>query len=259
MFGRCLRRGQCAVAVTAVAVALLAGCATQVRTSPQPLPDQRVKYHDGTPMVFSYGRTLVAVSPSNPLRSGTERPRFVVTVGNATDEPFDFDSTNITASLNGRALAVFTFEEVAAEIRKRDAISAALTAFGGALESAGARQQGSRSSFSGSYQSNGSGGSTYGAYTGTIRNSSAGQAAAAEVDARTDARVAAIRSEGESAVQTAARTMLKRTTIEPRKAHTGEIVIASFDVPPEGGALEIKVTISGEVHRFSFTQSRGSQ
>lgn len=259
--------------LTALAiVALLAGCATPIRTEPVISDGQERIYRDGLPALVSRKQFVVLVSPASVVREGKERLRLIVSVANTSTSSFDVDTSNFSAAVDGRPLKVFTHEEIAQEIKTRQAWAAFAVALGGAMQAASAQQQASYASSSGTYNANTTGNfnaygtrssvygnynaTTTGTYSGWTYNPAAGQAAAAAVNAKTDADMARLQAQGQDALNEAARTMLKQTTVFPQSSHGGQIVLGEFEVPEAGTTLELTAKVQGEVHTFRFTQQR---
>ena len=259
--------------LTALAMAaLLAGCATPIRTDPVVSGDQERIYRDGLPALVSRKQLVVLVSPVTVVREGKERLRLIVSVANTSNASFDLDTSNFSAVVDGRPLKVFTHEEIAQEIKTRQAWATFAVALGGAMQAASAQQQASYASTSGTYNSNTTGNfnaygtrsnvhgnynaATTGTYSGWTYNPAAGQAAAAAVNAKTDANMANLHAQGQRALNEAARMMLKQTTVFPQSSHGGQIVLGEFEVPEAGSTLELTAKVRGETHIFQLTQQR---
>lgn len=249
----------------------LFGCASQVRVDPVLLANQERIYRDGIPAVISKKGLVVMAAPAAVLRKGKDRPKFIVSVANTSQSQFDIDTSNITASLDGMPIKIFTHQEVADGIKSEQAWRAFAVALGGAMQAASAQRQASSSYNSGSYNSNTNGNfntygssnlsgnynaNTTGTYSGWTYNPAAGRAAATAVNARTDSQMESLQAQGEAALDEAQKSMLKQTTVMPGSSHGGQIVLASFDVPESGATLDIKVTVAGEDHLFRFTNQR---
>jgi hypothetical protein len=238
--------------------ALLCGCATTIRVESIASDGQEQIYRNGVAALVSKKNVVVAVSPAEPTRRSNQNPRFVVSMLNTSPVPIDLDSTNVAATSDGKAVHVYTYEEVVADIQRRQAIAAALTAVGGALQAASAAQAASSRSYNGTYTVTSSNYNTYGSgtYSGSVYDPAAGQAAAAAVNAQTNANMAAIRANGEAALSDAAQTLLKRQTVFPQSNFGGVVMLGAIDVPDAGDLLLIRVTIGGDEHTFAFRQRR---
>lgn len=257
-------------AISFLMAASLVGCATHVRTEPVVSDGQERIYRDGIPSLVSRKQFVVLVAPATVIREGKERLRLIVSVANTSPASFDIDTSNFSATVDGRPLKVFTHDEIAQEIKSQQAWAAFAVALGGAMQAASAQQQASYASTTGTYNSNTSGtfnaygtrsnvygnynATTTGTYSGWTYNPAAGQAAAAAVNAKTDANLSRLQAQSQSALTEAARTMLKQTTVFPQSSHGGQIVLGEFEVPDTGASLEVTARVQGEVHTFLFTQ-----
>src|SRR5262245_30696255 len=83
-----------------VAACLLAlsGCASTIRVQAVAGPEQTTMYKNGTEMVLSKKRSVVAVRPSANTYTSEKRPTFIVSVLNGTDQPITFSTEDIAAS-----------------------------------------------------------------------------------------------------------------------------------------------------------------
>ena len=254
-----------------ISTILFVGCASQIKVDPVLLGNQERIYRDGVPAVISRKGLVVMAAPVKVIRDGKEQPKFIVSVANTSQSQFDVDTSNFAASVDGLPLKIFTHDEVADSIKSKQAWAAFAVALGGAMQAASAQQQASRSSNSGSYNSNTSGNfntygssnlsgnynaNTAGTYTGWTYNPAAGQAAANAVNARTDSQMASLQQQGQAALDEAQKSILKQTTVSPGSSHGGQIVLATFDVPDAGSTLDLKVSVSGEEHLFRFTNQK---
>lgn len=249
----------------------LFGCASQVRVDPVVSNDQERIYRDGVPAVISKKGLVVMAAPAVVVRESKDQPKFVVSVANTTNSNFDLDTTNFKVAVDGKPLKVFTHAEVESDIKSKQAWSAFAVALGGAMQAASAQQAASNSYSTGTYQSKTQGNfnaygrsniygnynsSTSGTYSGWTYNPAAGQAAANAVNAQTNSQLSMLQQQGQAALNEAARSMLKITTVAPGTSYGGQIVLATFDVPESGANLELTVSVAGEEHIFQFVNQR---
>ena len=259
------------LAVLSVAAAL-AGCATEVRVDPVVLDNQEQIYRDGVPAIISRKGLVVMAAPVTVVREGKDKPKFIVSVANTSQTKFDLDTANFSASVDGKDLKVYTHQEVASDIKSKQAWAAFAVAMGGAMQAASAQRAASTAYNSGNYNTStqgsfnayGSNSNTFGnynsntngTYSGWTYNPAAGQAAASAVNVQTNSNIASLQQQGKAALDEASQTMLKMTTVTPGSSHGGQIVLATFDVPETGAMLDLKVLVSGEEHLFRFKNQR---
>lgn len=252
--------------------ALTVGCAVPIKTDAVATGGQQRIFRDGIPALISSKQSVVLVSPSTVVREGKDRLRLVVSVVNISTTTFDLNTTDFSATVDGRQLKILTYDEITREIKSKQAWAAFGMALAGGMQAASAQQQAGYARTTGTYNSNTAGtvnaygtrGSTYGnynsntsgTYEGWAYNPAAGQAAAAAVNAQTSANIANLQANGQSALNEAARNILKQTTVFPQNSHGGQIVLAEFEVPEIGALLELTAKIQGEIHQFQFTQRR---
>ena len=217
--------------------ALTVGCATPIKTDPVTSSGQEQIFRDGIPALISKKQSVVLVSPATVIREGKDRLRLVVSVVNTSTGTFNVNTTDFSATVDGRKLKIMTYEEIAQEIKTKQAWGAFAMALAGGVQAASAQQQASYARTAGSFNSNTSGNiNTYGArgsaygnysssasgtYSGWTYDPAAGQAAAASVNAQTSANIASLQQNGRSALNDAARTVLQRTTVFPAHSHGG--------------------------------------
>ena len=253
--------------------ALTAGCAAPIKTDAVAASGQQRIFRDGIPSLISSKQSVVLVSPSTVVREGKDRLRLVVSVVNTSTASFDVNTTDFSATVDGRQLKILTHDEIVQEIKTKQAWAAFGMALAGGMQAASAQQQASYARTTGTYNSNTSGtvnaygtrgssaygnynSNTSGTYSGWTYDPAAGQVAAASVNAQTSANMASLQENGRSALNEAARTVLKQTTVFPQNSHGGQLVLAEFEVPEIGSLLELTAKIQGEVHQFQFIQRR---
>ena len=235
---------------------LVAGCSTTIQTTTIKSPFVNEIYRSGIPSSVSTGRFIVMASPDSNTRKDNEPPTFVISIANTSDKAIDFDTTNVSVFLDGKRLKVFTFEEIKAATERKQAIATFMVALGGAMQSAAAQQQASYQTNAGRYNTYGTNTYSSGTYSGWSYNPAAGQAAANAVNAQTAANIDSLRANSEASLAVAAKVMLRRETVSPGAAHGGKVVLENFDISETGNTLLLKVDVDGDVHEFSFAQSR---
>lgn len=261
------------IMAAAVFVTLLPGCASLVRVEGVKSPGQQVVYKDGTQVVLSQKSTVVAVQPLNNTWNSNEHPRFVVSVTNRTPSPLDIDVTSVSANYRGENVKIYTYEEVTAEIKRKQSLRAFAVALGGAMRAYGASQAASTSYVSGSYSGNtygsvnayGSGGlaygnysaNSYGTYSARVYDPAAGQAAATAVQAETNQQMESVRADAEAALGDARRSMMKRQTVMPGESYGGVVVLGEISAPEaHGDDLVLSVSFGGDEDKFKFHLTR---
>ena len=217
-------------------------------------------YKDGTEVILSKKRSVVAIRPSANTYRSEQRPTFVVSVLNTTDRPITFSTENIVASVGGAPLKVFTYEELVAEVESQRTWAVIGAALSGAAASMNAAQAGNRYTY-GTYNTNYYGsrgyyGSGFGTYSAHTYDSGAAAQAQAAANAQTTLNLQNISASAETALSGLSRTILKKETIMPNGWHGGYVRIQKPPVPERANTVSITVVLDGEDHYFQFQQTR---
>ncbi len=236
-----------------LAIGALQGCATTLKLDPVASGEQKEIFQGGTETLISAKQSLVAIRPSANSYQSVQRPSLVVSVTNGTDEQYNFGPENISASVNGQSVKVFTYDELVAEVKRRQAWAAVAAALNGAAQSMNAANAGYTYN-SGTYNSSyyGSGYSGYGSYSGYTYNAAAVQQAQAAANAQTQANMAAIEAQTDKDLNQLSSTMLRKETVFPQKTLGGYITLDKLPVPDSANEVIINITVGSEAHQFKF-------
>ena len=230
-----------------LALLVLPGCASTLKLSAVPAPDQQVKYSSGSALVVSHKEFSSVVIKVDPLASTVQRKVCLfVGVKNASNQPSVFSSENIHVLADGKPLKVYPYEEMVESIEKQRRVATALTAIGGAMEGMGAYSAASTSYQSGTINAPG----YQATYYGSTYDPAAGMQAQAEVNARTSNQLSNI---NQAAVQKAgaiSQVALKKQTVEPGEVYGGTVFFESVGYGSEKRRLVLEVNWNGETHTF---------
>lgn len=238
-----------------LAMGLLQGCATTLKLDPVASEEQKEIFQGGTETLISAKESLVAIRPSTNSYQSVQRPSLVVSVTNGTDEPYNFGPENISASINGQSVKVFTYDELVAEVKRQQAWAAVAAALNGAAQSMNAANAGytyNSGTYNSSYYGSGYSGYGYGSYSGYTYNAAAVQQAQAAANAQTQANMAAIKTQTDEALNQLASTMLRKETVFPQKTFGGYITLDKLPVPDSPNEVIINIAVGAEVHQFKF-------
>jgi hypothetical protein len=217
-------------------------------------------YKDGTEAVVSKKLSVVVVRPSTKTYTSEQRPTFVVSVFNGTDKPIVFSTENISASVDGSPLKVFSYDELVEELentRKRILIAAALAGVAESISAAQAGNQYTYGNFTTRYYGNhGYYGSGYGTYSGYTYNPAAAAQAQAAANAQMNQNFANITSSFNAALFHLSSTILKKETVFPNQWHGGYITLQQGPIPESSNTLSLKVIFGEEEHNFEFVQTK---
>ena len=258
-------------AMAFLALGLLCGCASNDRISLVADQSQQAITRDGVPSLISSKRQVVMLRPASSLIESSGRPAFVVAVYNPKRTSVELRASQISAHLNDVsngpvALRVYSYEELVAEVQKKQRWAA----FGAALQGVGAAMSATSAGYSrttGTYGSSTYGtysgdlngvysGSTTGVYSATTYDSGRAYAAQQQASAQTAANMAAIQAQGRHALSNLQNLILKDNTVLPGQWVGGVIVL---DVPSKANGsatYRISVPLGGEVHSFVVNQTK---
>jgi len=242
---------------------LLQGCATTLRLDPQALDGQQEVFQEGVEAIISTKKALVAIRPSTNTYSSEVRPTFVVTVLNGTEEPFNFSTEDVQVFVDGQPQKVFTYDELVAEVKRRQAWAAFAAALSGAAQSMSAANAGytynSGTYNAYAYDNYGNTAYGYGSYSGYTYNAAAAQQAQAAANAQTQANMRAIRNQTEQSLNALSATMLKKTTVLPHAWHGGYVTIDKIPNADKPHDIRVVVRAAGEEHEFLFKHYKVQQ
>ena len=240
------------------------GCATYGRISGTPLDDQKSVYKDGRKTLVSVKQSTVAIAPETDTVTSGQRGNFIIAVNNGTNREIVFSTDNVTAysNTNGQSLAlkVFSYDELVAEEKKRQAWATAAAVLQGLTDSMNAANAGyshTYGTYSGSaYSSYGTSTYGYGTYSSTTYNPAAAQAAQNAARANSEARFARLRNEGKANLSSLSSRILKKETIFPGAWHSGIVKVELPNVSDQPQVIKFMVNLGGEIHEFRFTQEK---
>ncbi len=221
-----------------------------------PTKGQILSYTQGAPTVIS-SRASIASVTVYPETNG----HIVLFVAgrNQTTANINFGIENVSAAANGKALRVFTYDELAKKVKSR-AMWGRIAAGAGSGWRAGAANQPTQTTYGGTYN-----GSTYdnanghsGNFSGNFIGSSTTIDPTAQALAQS-AIIAEARAQGtmlntkESLELASLRRVLRTTTVQPGQIYGGFVEIAR---PPASSVMNVQLYFAGERHLFSFQVSR---
>jgi len=239
---------------------LIQGCATTLKLEPVATNGQKEIFQEGVESVMSAKKALVAIRPLSNTYTSNVRPTIVVSVFNGTDTSFNFSTEDIQAFVDHKPLKVYTYEELAAEVKHRQACLALAAALQGVSRSMNAANAGNTYQ-SGNYNASVYGSNGYnaygsGSYTGYTYNPAAAQQAQDAANAQTQAEMRNIKFETERALQGLSSTILKKTTVFPHSWYGGYVEFEKLEDLTQPHDINILVNASGEQHEFLFKQQK---
>lgn len=248
----------------ALALAGLQGCATYGSLTAVPRDGERSVYKDGRNTLTSIKLNTVAVTPNSDRVKSGDRGDFTVAVNNGSTADIVFSTEDISArsSAGGQTapLKVYSYDELVAEEKKRQAWAAFAIALAGAANTMSAATAGyshTYGSYSGSaYGSHGASAHSYGSFSTTTYNAAAAQAALNDAQANTSANFARLAEQGQAHLQALRTTILKKETIFPGDWHGGVVEVALPNVSDTPQEIRLDVNVGGEPHEFIFTLNK---
>ncbi len=228
-------------------------------------PSQQALTRDGVPTLISTQKQVVMLRPATAETRRGARPAFVVAVYNRSNRPIDLRMAGITAAQTELAaesepIHVFSYDELTAEVRRKQAWASVAVALGGAagaINAANAGYTNTYGSYSGRVSGPYSSATMAGTYSATTYDPGRAYAAQAINNAQTAENFAAIQAQGQQRLGELQSTILKDNTVLPGEWIGGLVVL---DAPPEAAdgvaSYRIDVQFGGEVHSFSVREAR---
>lgn len=250
----------------ALVLCCLQGCATYGSLTAVPSRGERSVFQNGQNTIVSTQLNTVAVTPrSNRIKSG-DQGAFVVAVQNGLTSDLVFSTENVTAYAttngNSQALHVYSYDQLVAQEKRRQAWAAFAVALAGAADSINAANAGyshTYGSYSGSaYASNGVSAHGYGSYSSTTYNYAAAQAAQNVANANTGARFAALAEQGQENLRALSSTILKKQTVFPGTWFGGVVMVSLPTVSGTPQQVRLDVEVGGEHHEFMYNLEKAS-
>lgn len=229
--------------VSTLSALLLTACAAvSIRVSPVPIESQTVTYSAGEALVVSRKTVTVSVAPAKAIPSREKIAKLLLLFANTSPSDILVSPEDIRASFQGKALKIYSYEELAAKQESGQTMQR----IGLALQAAGAGMQGGQQTqyVSGSVVTPQSGVATY---SGTVTYSD--PAVAAQSQANVNREIARFESERRRSSDLLASWTLRKNTVPSGKSYLGEISV----LLPDGviqGEMKISVLINGETHHF---------
>lgn len=206
---------------------------------------QTVEYQQGNGIVYSkLDHSEVDISYAGDFPG--KRAKFLITIVNNGQDNINVDIANLSATYANQPLHIYTASELVKIVNGRAGWATFAIALAGGLDAAAASTPSTSTTYGHV------GGTSFGATTTTYSTNYYAQAAAQD---RTDRNLNELRSAHDASVDQINTTALQLTTVKPGQPYVSKICI---DRPKElsGGALEIEVAVSGEVHKFDFDVSK---
>jgi hypothetical protein len=220
---------------------------------------------DGEPTLLSTQKQVVMLRPATAVTRHGARPAFVIAVYNRSNRPVELRMAGITAAqtgltANANPIHVYSYDELTAEVRRKQAwasVGVALTGAAGAMGAANAGYTNTYGSYSGRVSGPDSSATMAGTYSATTYDPGRAYAAQAINNAQTAENFAAVQAQGQQRLGELQGTILKDNTVLPGEWIGGLVVL---DAPPEAAdgvaSYRIDVRFGDEVHSFEVSQAR---
>ena len=235
----------------ATALALIVSKASAVTLTPAPTGEQVVNYAQGAPTLISSRKSIASVTV---LPEANGHVVLFVAGRNQSNENTNLGTESISADSNGKALRVFTHDELAKKIKSAAMWQGIAMAAGAGLR-AGAATQPAQTTYGGTFSGNGSStGPYYGDYFGHATTTDPAQQALAQSAINADARAqgAGLRAEQNDKLA-ALQRILRTTTVQPGQIYGGIVELAR---PSASSVMNVRVNFAGENHVFAFRVTR---
>jgi hypothetical protein len=239
-----------------IALLVVGGCTTTTSLSLDPQAGQELVYDNGMPLAISVSdRTTVAFGLSEKVFENNTNLKFTVMVHNNSDSSILFDDGQITAQLdaprdiNKKIIKVYSYDELMADIKKKEqwaAVAAALGAVGNSMSASTA----GRSTTTGTY----SGTASTGVYSSTTYDPAVARAASDAADEKNQKLFDDVKNNAQAQRQHVD-GVLRDHTVSPGSWHSGHIFMSN-----PGSSVNSKITVQivfGEdIHVFDVIQRK---
>lgn len=253
-----------------IACLFLTGCSTYGVLSPIESDGQKIVIEDGHEVLYSLKSNLVAIALPSTFESNS-RVRAYVQVGNGTKQDFVFSPSDISftdavGSDRESIHHVYTYEELLEEEQRRQmwqAVALAFSAAGNAMAASSAGYSHTSGFYSGNYSGNIYGG--YGNQIGSYNGMTSGSFSATTYDPakarmaqdlaeiKNNQMMANVMQNSEAAMQSLARSILKRNTVLPGGICGGQIEFDGPIVSDSPTEVEFQITAGEERHLFRYS------
>lgn len=252
-------RAAIASAVLGLGAVVLGGCSASHKLELLASEGQQSVVRHGTASLVSAKRHVVMLQALEPNVKSGERPSFVVALHNMGSGPVTFRASEIRAraitARGSTSLDVYSYDELLAEEKRRQALQAFGVALGGIGRSMQATNAGTSTTY-GTFNAYGPYGQAHGSYRSTTYDSYRSFTAQQLAQAQTSAEFASIRAEGEQNLRRLRSSIIKDHTLYPGEWYGGLVVLEAPTVAREGAArYVIEVQVDGDLHEFSVSQS----
>ncbi len=229
--------------VVPVIAFFVSGCATARLDLPEAMKDS-VRYESGCPVLISEKTNAVLLSFSTIPFNRQQNAAVFIQVKNNSSEPFNISPRNVGATLDGKTLKVYTYEELKKKIETDAAWQAFAVALNGMSASIRAAQPRTSSTF---------GTTSYGTYSGfsTTFEPAATAQAQAVIDANTNQQITAIEA-GRNAKLSGLQSLLRLTTVQPDQVKGGVVQIEPPVASSKPKTLRITVSTPADEHAFDL-------
>lgn len=225
---------------------VLSACATTYSITPVDTGAAKVTYDNGRPTTdLEQANGAIKVTPLGVAENG--RLNFAVAGYNKLNSPSNFGSENFTASVAGAPVKVYTYAQLEREAKNAATWAAVAVALSGAATAVAANNNAYRTTNTTLYTPRG----VYAAHSTTYDPTAAAVGTAA-AGAATAGGLYAIRKELDSTLDRLGGTILQTTTIDPKQAYGGQIVVEK----PKGSVpyqVEVKARWNEEDYTFRFS------
>lgn len=236
-----------------ICISLLAisGCATSIQMKPVAIDGQQEIFVDGAPVLVSTKSSTVKIKSTSQTHDSRVRPKFVMSIANNTSSPIVFGPENVSVQCAAKPVKVYSYDELVTETNVKSKRAEGTAAMLGVLRANAA------SSDAGTTQHNGTVHSSSGesaSYSGSSYNAAAVQQARNNEDAKTQAEITIIRNNAAQEIANYSANILKKNTLTPGSALTGDVLTAPIFPPEKETESEVDITVNagGELHKFKF-------
>ncbi len=239
----------------------ITGCAVYGKVTTDTLEGQKKIFRDGRETIISQLKHTVTVSPPLDKINSGKRADFLIAVRNEGAKNILFSIHDIEVidprpklGTKVNNLKVYSYEELVEDEKSRQynaKVGAALEGISDSIRASRTGDSYSYGTYSSLYDS--------GTFSVTTSDSGSAKAAQAAAEAKSEARIARMKTEGGAKLDKLDRTILKKQTVFPGEWHGGIVKVLLPPIQDLPTEIFFEINVDEEKHAFRFLLEKFQQ